>query len=151
MGIFTKKKTYAFSDIIRGLQQAVSGAHEMMQAQQVQSLQKFWQTNDGKPVCKKVKIGGEEIDVPLISLVSHSHLEMEDVEIKFRVRIGDAEIQTFANPTQENSRLSYAELQLIAENIKVTDDDVMDITVHFKLKNGSEGVTSLVNCYNKHI
>lgn len=63
MGIFVKKKRYAFSDIIRGLQQADSGAHEMLQARQVQSLMKFWQTNDDKPLTQKIIVGDKEIEM----------------------------------------------------------------------------------------
>ena len=43
MGIFSKKPKYALSDILKGLQQAVSSATSMLQAQQVQNLTKFWQ------------------------------------------------------------------------------------------------------------
>ena len=61
MGLFDKKKKYALSDILKGLHQAVNSAQEMLQAQQVQNLARFWQTNDGSPVSQKVKIGDREM------------------------------------------------------------------------------------------
>lgn len=67
------------SDILKGLQNAVDSAQEMLQAQQVQNLTKFRQMNDGTPVSQKLKVGDRELNVPLMSLVSHSHLEMDDV------------------------------------------------------------------------
>ena len=94
MGIFSKKPKYAFSEILRGLYHAVGSAQEMLQAQQVQNLKKFWQDTDGSPICQKVKVGDKEIDVPLMALVSHCQMD----------------------------------------DIKMTDNDVMDITIRFKLK-----------------
>lgn len=41
MGIFSKRPKYALSDILKGLQQTVSSAQEMLQVQQVQNLTKF--------------------------------------------------------------------------------------------------------------
>lgn len=76
MGIFSKRPKYALSDLLKGLHNAVNSAQDMLQAQQVQNLAKFWQTNDGTPVSQTVKLGDREVNVPLMSLVSHSHLEM---------------------------------------------------------------------------
>ena len=56
MGIFSKKSTFAFSEILKGLQQAVSSATGMIQAQQMDNLSHFW-TKEGKLVTKKVQIG----------------------------------------------------------------------------------------------
>ncbi len=41
MGLFDKKKTYAFSDILKGGQYAINSAQDMLQAQQIQGLQSF--------------------------------------------------------------------------------------------------------------
>lgn len=108
MGLFDKKKKYALSDILKGLHQAVNSAQEMLQAQQVQSLTRFWQTNDGSPVSQKVKIGDREMEVPLMSLVSHSHLEMNDVEIKFKARIGEVASHSLANRLDNNNALTHS-------------------------------------------
>ncbi len=66
MGIFSKKPKYAFSDILKGLQYAINSAREMLQAQQIENLMRFWSKNDGTPVTQKVKIGERDLDVPLI-------------------------------------------------------------------------------------
>ena len=87
MGLFDRKQKYAFSDILKGLQYAINSAQDMLQAQQVQGLMRFWGSNSGEPVTRKVKIGERELDVPLMTLVPHSHLEIDDVEIKFKAKI----------------------------------------------------------------
>ena len=78
MGIFSKKPKYALSDILKGLQQAVSSATSMLQAQQMDNLSHFW-TKDGWPITKKVQIGERELEVPIMALVSHNNLVMDDI------------------------------------------------------------------------
>lgn len=151
MGIFSKRPKYALSDILKGLHNAVNSAQEMLQAQQVQNLTKFWQASDGTPVSQKLKVGDREVNVPLMSLVSHSHLEMDDVEIKFKARIGDVATHSFPNKLGDNNAISHDDLQMEMDGIKSTDDDVMEITIRFKQKDTPEGVARLTDEYNKQI
>lgn len=151
MGLFGKKTTYALSDILKGLHNAVNSAQEMLQAQQVQKLSKFWQANDGTPVSQRLKVGDRELNVPLMSLVSHSHLEMDDVEIKFKARVGDVASQSVVNRLDGDNALTHSDLQMEMDGIKATDDDVMEITIRFKQKDTPEGVARLTDEYNKLI
>lgn len=151
MGIFVRKKTYSFSDIIRGLQQAVSGAHEMLQARQVQSLMKFWQTNDGKPLTQKVQVGDKEMEVPLFALVSQSNMEMDEVNISFKAKVGDVAMHSITDKLHNNQTLSHADLQVEMDGIRADDDDVMQINIRFKVKETPEGVARLTDEYNKLI
>lgn len=145
MGLFSKRPKYALSDILKGLQDAVNGVQEMLQAQQVQNLKKFWRETDGSPVCQKVKIGDKEIDVPLVSLVSHNRLEMEEVEVTLKARIADVEAHSIVNRLNGMNSVSYAGLQVELDDLKDTESDIIDITVRFKLKDGSDGACGLDN------
>lgn len=151
MRIFSKKPKYALSDILKGIQYAINSAQDMLHAQQVQNLLKFWQKEDGSPITQKVLIGKRELEVPLMSLVSHTHLEMDDVEIKFKAKIGDVESQSISNRLRDNEELSLADLKMEVDGIKSKDDDVMEITIRFKAKETPEGVARLTDEYNKQI
>ena len=151
MGLFDRKERYAFSDILKGLQHAINSAQDMLQAQQIQGLMRFWSANDGNPLTQKVKVGERELDVPLMTLVPHSHLEMDDVEIKFKAKIGDIASHSFADKLQNGQGLTRADLQMEMDGIKATDDDVMEITIRFKSKETPEGVARLTDEYNKLI
>lgn len=151
MGLFEKKKKYAFSDILRGLQYAINSAQDMLQAQQVQGLMRFWSTHDGKPVTQKVLVGEREMEVPLMTLVPHSHLEMDDVEIKFKTRVGDIASHSETDRLRGNQPLTHADLQMEMDGIKATDDDVMEVTIRFKAREMPEGVARLTDEYNKQI
>lgn len=139
------------SDILKGIQYAINSVQDMLHAQQVQNLLKFWQKEDGSPVTQNILIGERELEVPLMSLVPHSHLEMDNVEIKFKAKIGDVEHQSISNKHGDNEGLSLANLKMEVDGIKATDDDVMEITIHFKAKETPEWVARLTDEYNKHI
>lgn len=114
MGLF-KKQTFALSDILKGVQYAINSAQEMLHAQQVQNLMKFWQSNDGAPVTQKVLIGERELDVPLLTLVPHNHMEMDDVEIKFKAKVGDVVSQSMVYGLNGNDMLSHTDLKMEME------------------------------------
>ena len=150
MGIFSKKPKYALSDILKGLQQAVSSATSMLQAQQMDNLSHFW-TKDGWPITKKVQIGERELEVPIMALVSHNNLVMDDKEIKFKARIGDVSSHSIPNVLEANNAVSYAELQVDMGANKTDVDGMMEITVHFKIKDTLDGINRLTGECNKLI
>lgn len=150
MGIFSKKPKYVLSDILKGLQQAVSSATSMLQAQQMDNLSHFW-TKDGWPITKKVQIGERELEVPIMALVSHNNLVMDDIEIKFKARIGDVSSHSIPNVLEANNAVSYAELQVDMGDNKTDVDGMMEITVHFKIKDTLDGINRLTGECNKLI
>lgn len=150
MGIFSKKPKYALSDILKGLQQAVSSANGMLQAQQMDNLSHFWM-KDGRLVTKKVQIGDRELEVPIMALVSHNNLVMDDVEIKFKARIGDVSSHSMPNVLEANNAISHAEFQMDMDGTKTDADNVMEITVHFKIIDTIEGINRLTDECDKLI
>ena len=151
MGIFSRRKSkHALSDILKGLQCAINSVCEMAQAQQVQNLKKFWNESDGSPLCRKVKIGNKEIQVPLAILVSHNYLEMEDMVVNFKTRVSDIESKSLTNLLNYREE-SHSDLKVEMENVKLDDDNVLDITIRFKPKGNPEGIINLMDQYNKNI
>ena len=59
--------------------------------------------------------------------------------------------QSISNKQGDNEGLSLANLKMEVDGIKAKDDDVMEITIHFKAKETPEGVARLTDEYNKHI
>lgn len=146
---FGKKKRYSFLDILRGIQHAVNATQDMLQAQQLQSLQKFWDENNGKPVSKTIKVKDDELSVPLVALLPHNHLGMDDIEIKFCAKIEDMDHMVAAGGNSDD--ISAADLKLTLDGIKPGKDDTMQITIRFKAQDSTEGLSRLIDEYNKHI
>lgn len=149
MGIFDKKKHYSFADILKGIQHAVNSAQDMLQGQQILNITKFLEGANGAPVSQKVRLGDREVEVPLMSLVPQCHLAMEDVEIKFSAKIGEMASSTLQGI--RGNEISHADLQMALEGVHPKDDDVMQITIRFKQQQTTEGISRLMDEYNKLI
>lgn len=151
MTFFGKKQTYSFADVLRGIQHAVNSTQEMLQVQQLNMLTKFWKSDSGEPVTQKFKVGGKEIEVPLMALVPHSHLEMEDIEISFKTKIGNIAAKTESGPNESFLSQPHTDLQMELESVKASDSDVVDIRIRFKHREMSEGLARLNDEYYKQL
>lgn len=147
-----KRKTTSLSDILRGLQQAVSSAVSALQAQQLNMLNDYI-GHDGKPITKTVVIGGRTMEVPVMSLLSQSNIEMDDVEMTFKAKISDvADMGENGFLRSANgAEVSHATLMLNMSGVKSDADDTIEIKVHFKTTPIPEGVARLTDEYNKII
>jgi hypothetical protein len=146
MSVFNKKPRYPFSEVIKGLQYAVNSAQDMLQAHQIQSLSKFWNKETNCPYTQKVKVGDNEIEIPLVAMVPHNQLLMDEVEITFNAKVGSV-----LEGALEGDEQPHANLQMELEGVKTTDSDVMHITIRFKSTDATEGVARIVDEYNKLI
>lgn len=169
MGIFNKKKkeesepdivqTNSFTDIMNGLQFAVNSAQEILQNHQLQGLTRlFSATNDadGKRfLSQQIKIGDKFVNVPLIALISHHYLAMDDVEIKFKAKVGSVESQKMMrNSLADNMLMSSsnrANLQMQMSGIKADADDVMEVSVRFKVQETPESISRIIDECVKNI
>ena len=149
--MFTRRKqTYPLSDILKGLQQAINSSQEILQVQQLQNLSKFW-TPEGEPLVQEIKVNEKEMSVPLITLLPHNNLVMDDVEIKFNTKVGGIVSESSLDQFNSNDTLTHANLKMEMEGIKADAEDVMSITIKFKTNETSEGMARLIDEYNKKI
>lgn len=146
-----KKQTVAFSDILRGLQQAINSAQDILQAQQVRNVQGFF-GSDGKPVSQTIRVGEKQVEVPLMTVVPHNNLVMDDVEIKFKTKVGAVSADTSPGlRSASGGELTSANLQMQMEGVSANDSDVMEVTIRFKAKETPEGMSRILDEYNKQI
>ena len=153
MSLFSRdnnKSSTSLADILRGLQHAVSSAVTALQAQQFDMLNQYID-KDGMPLTKSVVIGGSKVDVPIMSLLSQSNIEMDDVEIKFKAKINDVNAMGSDDLFRSASgvEVPHATLMLNMDGIRSDNDDTIEIKVHFKTTPIPEGVARLTDEYNK--
>lgn len=151
--------TVGFGDILTGLQNAISQVQGMLQNSQLENLSNFWR-RDGQPITQLVKINGENVKVPLLTLVPHNQLAMDTVTVKFSTRIDNiASHKTNdllkagdgANDTTTPGFLSHADIQVAMDEITAEGGDVMQVAITFKVKDTPEAISRLVDEYNKNI
>ena len=112
MGLFHRDKknneeepdsvpTNSFSDIMNGLQYAVNCAQDTLQNHQIQNLTRLFggiNANEANTFqSEKIMVGDRTIDIPIIALISHHYLAMDNVQIKFKAKVGSVESQAPEN------------------------------------------------------
>lgn len=164
MGLFDRNKkndepnsvpTNSFSDIMNGLQYAVNCAQDTLQSHQIENLTRLFEgnanANDANTFqSKKITVGDRTIDIPIIALISHHYLAMDNVQIKFKAKVGCVESQT----PEDNLLLSSpnrANLQMQMSNIKPDADDVMEVCVNFKVQETPESISRIIDDFVKNI
>ena len=166
MGLFHKEKkhneednpetsqTNSFSDIMNGLQYAVNCAQDTLQSHQIQNLTKLLSENE-KGVnsfhYEKIRVGDEVVNIPLIALVSHHYLAMDNVQISFKAKVGSVTSQVSANDRALLSIPDRANLQMQMSNIKPEENDVMEVSVNFKVQETPESISRIIDDFVKDI
>jgi len=165
MGLFHRDKkndedesdsvpTNSFSDIMNGLQYAVNCAQDTLQNHQIQNLTRLFRETNANEAnmfqSEKIMVGDRTIDIPIIALISHHYLAMDNVQIKFKAKVGSVESQA-----PENSLLlsntHRANLQMQMSNIKSDADDVMEVCVNFKVQETPESISRIIDDFVKNI
>ena len=165
MGLFHRDKknnddepdsvqTNSFSDIMNGLQYAVNCAQDTLQNHQIQNLTRLFEGTNANNAntfqSKKIMVGDKTIDIPLIALISHHYLAMDNVQIKFKAKVGSVESQIPENNLLLSSP-QRANLQMQMSNIKPDADDVMEVCVNFKVQETPESISRIIDDFVKNI
>lgn len=80
-----KNTTQTLSDLIRRLQHSVNAAMEMVETRNVELLGRYF-SPEGDPLTKRLNIDSQTaVDVPLISIVNPSTVNIKEVEMEFSV------------------------------------------------------------------
>ena len=105
-------QTNSFSDIMNGLQYAVNCAQDTLQNHQIQNLTRLFEGTNANNAntfqSKKIMVGDKTIDIPLIALISHHYLAMDNVKEDNRL-LGD--LSLCSRPHFAALRLLYLTLQ----------------------------------------
>ena len=165
MGLFHRDKknnddepdsvqTNSFSDIMNGLQYSVNCAQDTLQNHQIQNLTRLFEGTNANNAntfqSKKIMVGDKTIDIPLIVLISHHYLAMDNVQIKFKAKVGSVESQIPENNLLLSSP-QRANLQMQMSNIKPDADDVMEVCVNFKVQETPESISRIIDDFVKNI
>ena len=125
MGLFSQKRGIPLSEIIDSLLTALNDAREMQQLRQIQSLESFMDAKTGAPIVKRLKIGEQEIEIPLSSLFSRDSMEIKEVNVSFQVRIKDLATRAIATHSMAGKPLTYDDLRFTLENTIGGNESVM--------------------------
>ena len=72
--------------LTKGLYDAVVQAQALSENQHIEALSKYI-NEDGTPKCMKVKLNGEDIDVPLATLAPQSSIKIKELKMDLKVKL----------------------------------------------------------------
>lgn len=142
----SKNKMHSLADVMRGIQYAICQSIEAVYSHRVSLIKKLIR-DDGSPISQKVQIGERIVEIPILSMLPQSNLEMDNIDIHFKAKIGDV----CFGVENEKEPISHSMLMLNMEGIKSSDNDVLDIKISFKAKDQAEGLARLVDELNRSI
>lgn len=148
---FWNKKTapQTFADIIRGMQYAVNTAHEMLERYHITLLNKYFDDN-GHPQKKEIWLNSEKkIEVPIITLINQGSLSIDEMEICFKAKINGVAIKSTPSPdTGKDINIDRSTFEMNFTP-STRDGNTVDVRIKFKSTNPPEGVSRIVDEYNK--
>lgn len=153
-----KNAPQTLSDLVRGLQHSVNTAMEMIETRNVELLGRYFSTN-GNPITKRLNINEQTaVDVPLISIVNPSTINVKEVEMDFSVQIISSELrrkqpqegfQAGEDSAHFDNRLKRSNLEISFDGKK--DTSRMQVHIKFESKPIPEGLSRIIDEYDKTI
>ena len=131
MGLFSRKKRVPLSEIIDALLTALNDAREMQELRQNQLTDSLTDAETDEPVVKRLKIGDQEIEIPLYSLLSRDSMEIKEVNVSFQVQIKDLAARVVTNNTVVGNPLTYEDLRFLIEK---AEEIVMLLLSNYKFR-----------------
>lgn len=152
------KNTQALSDLIRGLQHSVNAAMEMIETRNIELLGRYF-TEDGVPLRKRIWVDKKSaVDVPLISIVNPSTVNIKEVEMDFYVNVLDVDLKQkeaqagFKKGDEDinfDNRLRRSKLEVSFDG--KNNQSRMHVKIKFEAAPIPEGLSRIVDEYNKTI
>lgn len=158
---FWKKQnnsSQTFADLVRGLQHSVNAAMEMLEARNIELLGRYFDQK-GNALTRRLRIGEDTaVDIPIISIVNPSAMNIKEVEMEFDIQINSAELKCKA--AQDgflvgntghtfNSGVERSSLAVSFGGKK--DMSTMHVKIKFQANPIPEGLARIIEEYDKTI
>ncbi len=131
---------------------------EMVETRNVELLGRYF-TPDGTPLAKRLSIDGRTtVDVPLISIVNPSTINIKEVEMDFSVQVNSSDLrckqaqggfQVGEREAEFDNRLKRSSLEISFDGQK--DLSRMQVRIKFEAKPIPEGLARVIDEYDKTI
>lgn len=152
------KSSQTLSDLIRGLQHSVNSAMEMIETRNIELLGRYF-TEDGVPLKKRIWVDDKTaVDVPLISIVNPSTVNIKEVEMDFHVKVLDVDLKKKAaqggfntgdKAVEFDNRLKRSKLEVSFDGKNAHSS--MHVKIKFEATPIPEGLSRIVDEYDKTI
>jgi hypothetical protein len=151
--MFSKNKVVksTFSDFIKGLQYSINTAQEIIESHNIQTLNKFFDKN-GVAKTQILKIDEDnEIRVPLISIVNHNNLSIDELEVEFEANLLGIDVNSFKTNDFDTINQEIERTKFYIDFVKNSRDSQMKVKIKFKSDDNPEGMERIKTEFDKQI
>lgn len=155
------------SDVVRGIQHCVNSSIEIVEQHYINALQKYV-TEDSKIRTERIFLDDTHyMDIPLISLTSHNALEVDEMKVKMKVNIRDADVKKATvitgeeededgdnNSDGKSETYDVSRSSMMVDVCNVSRDDSganMEIQMKFKVSEPPESLSRMLDALNNSI
>lgn len=140
------------SDITRGFQHAVNATQELLEQSQIRTLERFFH-EDGSPVVMPIKLDDDTtINAPLIAMVPHNSLGVEELEVDFQVYVQGSKLKSILDPSGKNTLdRSTLGVDFQSSNHNGRSDNKIGVKMKFKSRDTTEGISRIKDEFIKRL
>ncbi len=148
-----KSKTgQTLSDIAKGIQYTVNAAQDVVEKFYIKLLDRYFD-DDQNPISMGINISEEtSIDVPLITLVTPTGMELEELDVDMSLRVDG--IDTKKEITKAGDEIKRASFNIsFASGSDKTgrDANMIDIKMKFKKGDAPEGIQRIIESFANNV
>ena len=148
----TKNTGQTLTDIAMGVQFSVNAAQDVVEKFYIGLLDRYFD-EENNPVTMAMNISdGVTIDVPLITLVTPTGLELEELEVDMSLRVdGVATKQEVTKAGDEVNRASFDISFSNGTNKPGKDPNMIDLKMKFKKGDAPEGIQRIIESFTSNV
>lgn len=160
MAFWTKQNSDSstFADLVRGLQHSVNAAMEMLEARNIELLGRYF-TKEGIAKSRRLFLDEETaIDIPIISIINPSAMNIKEVEMEFAVQINGSELKRklpqdgfFVGEKEEALCTGVDRSSLEVSFGGKKNLSTMNVKIKFESQPNPEGLSRIIEEYDKQI
>ena len=155
------------SDVIKGMQNAVSEAQKTLEMHNLNSLQQFFY-DDGEPKTLELHLSEDNyLEVPVLSIASHNSLVIDALSMEFDAKIQQVEIketedaieaitregddEDIARNNSDRGESSNHSARFSVGFSGEPDSNSVKVKIEFRATDRAEGLSRILDEYNKLI
>ncbi len=149
----TKKNTgQTLTDIAKGVQYSVNAAQDVVEKFYIGLLDRYFD-EENNPITMAMNISpGVTIDVPLITLVTPTGLELEELDVEMSLRVDG--VETKQELTRAGDEVKRASLDISfsnGTNKPGKDPNMIDLKMKFKKGDAPEGIQRIIENFTTNV
>ena len=149
----TQKNTgQTLTDIARGIQYTVNAAQNLVEKFYIGLLDRYFD-DDRNPITMSLNVSEDaSVDVPLITLVTPTGLELDELEVDMRLRVdGVSTKKVITKSGDEVDRASFDISFSGANKNGIRNPNFIEMRMKFKNTDAPEGIQRIIESFSSNV